>query len=180
MHQSWCNWSAKITILDLFYSLIRFLSHFCPFLLYTFVLSLSFSSFSNYFSQSSPFLSLTFFLSLSHSFFLCCSNVSLFIPSFVSLSFFLSIYRIQAALASYSRVCYLRFWLSADSFLCPKLSIRGISLNYPRIFIHLVQKMRHFCLNSAPLLSAVLVFAGLFKNVTPANSKGRLYSQTCA
>jgi hypothetical protein len=32
-----------------------------------------------------------------------------------------------------------------------------------------------FVENSAPLLSAVLVFAGLSKNATPANIEGRLY-----
>ena len=35
----------------------------------------------------------------------------------------------------------------------------------------LSQKTRHFCPNSAPLLSAVLVFAGVFKNVAPANNR---------
>jgi len=48
---------------------------------------------------------------------------------------------------------------------------------YTRIFAHFVLKNETFCPYSAPLLSAVWVFAGLFNNVTPANNEGRQYNE---
>jgi len=52
----------------------------------------------------------------------------------------------------------------------------GFSLDYSRIFVLVASNMCLFVENSVPLLSAVLVFAGISKNVTPANIEGRLYS----
>ena len=56
---------------------------------------------------------------------------------------------------------YSQFWFSADSFLSQKLRIRG----FPSIIRG--SKNKTFWTISAPLLSSFLVFAGLFKNITP-------------
>ena len=65
---------------------------------------------------------------------------------------------------------YLRFHSNTLNLLSA-----GFSLDYSRIFVLLVSKMSLYGENSAPLLSAVLVFEGLSKNVTSANNEGRLY-----
>ena len=75
----------------------------------------------------------------------------------------------------YPRVCYLRFWLSAVAFLWPEFGIRSFSLGYPRFLNQISFKTNQICNKWAPLVSAVLVFAGSFENVTPANNEGRLY-----
>ena len=73
----------------------------------------------------------------------------------------------------YLRVCYPRFWLFVVSFLLPKFAVRGFSSIIRRISKILAQRL--FGENNAPLLSAVLVFAGFSKNLTPAKNEGRLY-----
>ena len=66
------------------------------------------------------------------------------------------------------------FAIRGSTFI-PKISL---SAGFPSIIggflVQLASKMRLFGGNSVPLLSAVLVFAGLSKNVTPANNEGRL------
>ncbi len=80
---------------------------------------------------------------------------------------------IQAALAIHGfAICgfdYSRFRFNNLNLLSA-----GFSLDYSQIFVLLASNMCLFVENSAPLLSAVLVFAVLSKNVTPANNEGRL------
>jgi hypothetical protein len=60
--------------------------------------------------------------------------------------------------------------------LYPKICYPRVSLNYPRFFIQIgankCPNKQLFGRNNAPLLSTVLVFAGLFKK---ANNEGHLY-----
>ncbi len=72
----------------------------------------------------------------------------------------------------YSRICYSRFLC----LLC--VSKYLLSAEFPLIIWQfsyiLPQKTKLIGENSVPSLSAVLVFAGLNKNITPANNEGRL------
>ena len=65
---------------------------------------------------------------------------------------------------------YLRFHFYTQNLLSSgfPLIICGFKHNLP-------QKQAFIGERSLPLLSAVLVFEGLSKNITPANNEGRLY-----
>ncbi len=70
-------------------------------------------------------------------------------------------------------ICGFDFW--RIYFCILNIVIWGFSLDYPRFFIEIATNKQLFGHSNAPMLSAVLVFAGHSQTVTPANNEGRLY-----
>ena len=67
----------------------------------------------------------------------------------------------------YPRVCYLRFWLCAVSFLYPKFTIRGFSLNYSRILTQLASKTSLFWWKQCSLVIRGFGIRGTFQERNP-------------
>jgi hypothetical protein len=80
--------------------------------------------------------------------------------------------QIQAALA----ICGFAVWIIRKFiFVSKNLSSEGFPSIIRRFSYKLEQINNFFGHKNAPVLSAVMIFAGLSQNVTPANNEGRLY-----